>query len=270
MKFAINYSTQAAALVRQGRITIDLFKCPDWPAMIAEAGQLRPVAVHFTLKAGDGRLHHTHWREVAHLMELTGTPYVNLHLDPRLEDYPGFAVEATDPSQRAQIIECMTSDVYHAARFFGPERLILENVPYRGPAGKAMRPGMEPVVITQIIEEAGCGLLLDISHARIAAAGMNMDERSYMSQLPVNRLRELHFTGLHTLENGALQDHLEVLESDWPILDWVLERIRSGEWARPWMLAFEYGGVGEKFAWRSKSKFIEAQAPLLFERLHEI
>ena len=32
-----------------------------------------------------------------------------------------------------------------------------------------MRPSVEPEVITRVVEESGCGLLLDISHARIVA-----------------------------------------------------------------------------------------------------
>jgi len=50
----INYSTQAADLLKQGKIQVERFKCPDWPDMIAEASQLCPVAVHVNLKAGVG------------------------------------------------------------------------------------------------------------------------------------------------------------------------------------------------------------------------
>jgi|GEM_PF-3341121 len=30
MRFALNYSPQAAVLLAEGRIEIDLYKCPDW------------------------------------------------------------------------------------------------------------------------------------------------------------------------------------------------------------------------------------------------
>lgn len=56
MKLAVNYSTQAAVLLRQSRIQIDYFKCPDWPDLIQEAKKHAPVAVHFNLTAGHGRL----------------------------------------------------------------------------------------------------------------------------------------------------------------------------------------------------------------------
>jgi len=82
LNLALNYSRPAAALVAEGRIDIDYFKCPDWPDMVAEARHYRPVAVHFSLRAGKGRLHETDWALIGRLMQMTGTPFVNLHLCP--------------------------------------------------------------------------------------------------------------------------------------------------------------------------------------------
>jgi hypothetical protein len=56
INLAINYSPQAAQLMAECRIEFDYFKCPDWPGMISEAQKLKPVAVHFTLIAGNGSL----------------------------------------------------------------------------------------------------------------------------------------------------------------------------------------------------------------------
>ena len=267
MFLAINYSSQAAALVSENRISLDRFKCPDWPDMIAEASQLRPVAVHFTLAAGRGKLHKTDWALVERLLAQTGTPYVNLHLEPHINDFPG--IDPDDPAQDERVIEQMIAEIRLVANRFGSERVIVENVPYRGHGYKVLRPAVLPNVITQVLDATGCGLLLDISHARIAAHHLEMDEQTYLSSLPVHRLRELHFTGLHH-RDGQLQDHLEILDTDWPALDWALEQIRSTRWQRPWMLAFEYGGVGEKFSWRSDSQVIATQTPQLYERIKDV
>lgn len=269
MEFAINYSPQAAALLAEGRIQIDRFKTPDWPDMIAQARTQAPVAVHFGLRAGGGDLNRTDWGQVEELLDQTDTPYVNLHLNPTLQDFPESDVVTPDQSQFDRVVAHLLTDVQAATERFGPERIIVENVPYRGTGGKTMRPAVEPAVIRRIINETGCGLLLDISHARIAAHSLGIEERDYMMQLPVERLRELHFTGLHNLD-GRLQDHLPVLEADWPVLDWVVDRIRSAEWARPWLLAFEYGGVGKKFEWRSELAAIAEQAPRLFATVSQV
>jgi hypothetical protein len=57
MQLAINYSHPAARLIDQGKIQVDYFKVPNWDWMIKEAKQLRPVAVLFSLEAGNGTIH---------------------------------------------------------------------------------------------------------------------------------------------------------------------------------------------------------------------
>lgn len=269
MKFAINYSHQAARLLADGRIRLDRFKVPDWPWLVAEASAQLPVAVHFTLKARLGRLQNTNWSLVESLLEQTGTPYVNLHLVPEVKDYPFIPAHAPNPEHFALVTDAMLADVVATVEHFGAQRVIVENVPYRGPQGEVLRPAVEPDVIRRIVSETGCGLLLDISHARIAAHHLGVDAREYMQSLPTDQLRELHFTGLHRL-GERLQDHLPVLPEDWLVLEWVLERVRCGDWPHPWLLAFEYGGVGEKFKLRSDEGVIALQAPRLYEMLSQL
>ncbi len=268
MDLAINYSTQAAELLEQGTIEFERFKTMDWPEMMQAARRHRPIAVHFGLQAGNGRVKTLDWDAAARLLDETGTPHLNLHLEVTSKDYPGIPVDQPPAGDRERIIAHMLKDVRRAVKHLGAERVIIENVPYRGPAEKVFRLAVEPETIQAIVAESGCGLLLDISHARIAAHHLGLDSREYMQQLPVASLRELHFTGLHKL-NGRLQDHLSILDSDWPYLDWVLERIHKGEWPRPWLLAFEYGGTGEKFAERSDPAVIATQLPVLRQKLKE-
>jgi uncharacterized protein (UPF0276 family) len=269
MELAINYSTQAAALLAERKIQLDRFKCPDWPDLILEAQAQLPVAVHFTLTAGSGKLKKTaNWDFVAKLLAQTGTPYVNLHLAPTQKEFPDFSIQDPSPAEAQKVFKAIRKDVRAAVREFGPEKVIVENVPFRGLQDKVFRTAVEPARIEEIVNDTGCGLLLDISHARIAAHHIGLDACDYLDQLPVHKLKELHFTGLHNLD-GYLQDHLPVLEHDWPILEWVLARIRSGQWADPWLLALEYGGVGEKFAGRSDPSVIAAQVPRLYSLVKE-
>jgi uncharacterized protein (UPF0276 family) len=264
MDLTINYSSPAAALLAEERIEIDRFKSPDWPDLIEKASALRPVAVHFDLKAGQDVAGQADWEQIEALLEQTGTPYVNLHLAPLAAGFPGIHYDQPFSRLAQQAVDQMLQDVMLAVRRFGPERVIVENSPYRGVRGSILRAAVEPEVICRIVDEAGCGLLLDISHARISAHYLEMDEREYLTSLPVHRLRELHFTGVHTVD-GLLQDHLPILPADWRLLKWVVERIQRGEWSRPWMLAFEYGGVGGPFEGRSNPAVIAEQAPQLYE-----
>jgi len=47
----------------------------------------------------------------------------------------------------------------------------------------------------------------------------------------------------------------------------VLAQIKSGEWSTPWLMAFEYGGVGTEFEWRSDPNVIVKQVPKILERI---
>ncbi len=268
MYLAINYSSTAAKLIRAGEINIDSFKTPDWDWMIEEAKTLRPVAVHFTLEAGNDSLGEVDWEKVRQLSQTTHTPYVNLHLDARQSTYPGFLVDTTNADDMDKVLDTIFADVICVVEHFGPERVILENSPYRGEEGNTMRLCVLPEIITRILNETGCGLLLDISHAIISAHHLGMDMEDYITRLPIHRLKEMHFAGVHQDQiSGRLMDHLSIQESDWHWLDWVLNRIHSGEWSSPWLLAFEYGGVGGPFESRSNPEVMLAQVPALYEHI---
>jgi len=279
MLFAINFSTQAAVLFQQGRIKIDRFKCPDWPYLIEEASEYCQPAVHFNLNAGRGKFSPKSGRkssewifrkldEVDKIAKDTQTPFINLHLEARSADFPEFPIDSVQPSHQEIIFSQVIADVQTIVSRFGNQRVIVENVPYRS-TGQVLRPSVEPELISKVVEQTGCGLLLDIPHARISARSMGIEENDYFNRLPVHRLKELHFTGVHDL-NGWLQDHLPALEADWMRLEWVLERIRQGEWPRPWLLAFEYGGVGEKFTWRTSAQDIENQGNRIYRQVNPI
>ncbi len=266
MKLAINYSRPSAALAAAGHIRVDYFKLPPWPEAIAEAQAFGPLQIHFEIVAGRGDLLQTDWGRVAAIREATGTPFVNLHVFPYASQFPGIPLDTTDEVHIRRVTDALLREVGALVERFGPEAVIAENVPYYGLKGDMLRPGVLPEVLREVCEKTGCGLLLDISHARIAAHHLGMDERDYISSLPVDRVRELHFTGLHTLD-GELRDHLPILPTDWPVLDWALGCIHRGEWGLPWLLAFEYGGIGEWFAARSDPAVIAEQVPMLWERV---
>jgi uncharacterized protein (UPF0276 family) len=268
MYLAINYSSPAAKLIHAGKINIDYFKTPDWNWMVEEAQSLRPVAVHFTLEAGNDSLGAVDWDKVRQLSQATQTPYINLHLDARQSYYPDFTVDTSNAIEVKRVIDIILADVMCVVKRFGPERVILENSPYRREEGNTMRLCVIPELITRVVNETGCGLLLDISHAIIASRYLSMETDEYISLLPMHQLKEMHFAGVHMDQiTNRWMDHLSIQESDWNWLDWVLTGIHSGEYKSPWLLAFEYGGVGGPFEWRSNPEVILEQVPKLYDHI---
>jgi uncharacterized protein (UPF0276 family) len=256
MEFSVNYSRELAELLRDGDVEVDRIKCADWPDMIATARELRPIYVHFPLDAGSPTGRPPNFAAADAMARETDTPYVNLHLVTYRRDFPDDDATA--------VIDQMLADIAAATKIIGRERVILENIPYFGPSGEYHAASVDPAVISRVVRETGCGFLLDISHARIAAHYLGVDAHGYIDQLPVDRLAELHLTGVGQ-HNGRLADHMDLRDEDWRWAELAMQKIRAGDWARPWTVAFEYGGVGEPFAWRTDKRVLAEQVPRLWE-----
>ena len=271
MRLAINYSPQAEALAASGAVNFDLFKCPPaWdpvvpehaPDLLARARAVRPIYLHFPLHAGNGSLRTTDWDQAEKALAQTGTPFINVHLQAHAQDFPDIPPDTTEAAHVQRILEALVQDVALVTARFGPDRVIVENVVYRGADGKVLLPCVDPAVIGEVVEETGCGFLLDLAHARLTASALDMDAQEYTARLPVARLRELHVTGAQP-RDGRLRDSMPMGPEDWALIEWAMGRIGGGSWKRPWAAAFEYGGVGPGFEWRSEAGVIAEQLPRL-------
>lgn len=272
MKLAINYSPQAEEAVDAGQIDIDLFKCPDDDELIARAQRIKPAYVHSGLNAG-AREFSPDWKKLEELKNATATRFINIHLTATNKDYPDIPVTSQESAHQERILEKALKDMRELISRFGAENVILENDPYHAEARASLyilRPPTEPKMIAEVIRQTGCGLLLDIDHARVSSYYMGISLEDYVAQLPTDRLMELHMTGTKLNKEGWLESHYEMQDEDWPIFDWALDKIRTGAWARPAVYAFEYGGIGEKFDWRTDKAAIAEQIPLFRKRINAL
>jgi uncharacterized protein (UPF0276 family) len=291
MNLAVNYSEAAADLLEKGQIAIDRFKCPAWPDLIATVRHIHPTYVHFPLTAGQGIGNafdmETHevadWSTIEGLLTHTNTPFVNIHLAPTVRDHVDIPADTQEPEHVERLITCLIRDVRAVVEQFGPERVIVENDHDNG--GKYLRPALLPDVIHRVVDETGCGLLLDISHARLAARHLGMDAWEYIHALPVERLREIHVTGIQHfdarwvgllcragVDAGVIQglagrqvDHLPLITDDWAFAAQSLDHIRRGVWGQPWIVALEYGGVGPVWEAVAEMEVLREQVPRLYE-----
>lgn len=270
MQFAINYSPQAAALLQREEIVIDRFKCPNWDWLIAEARQFLQVYVHFDLIAGNGSVRQCDWAAVERQLAQTGTHYVNLHPDVRLRDF-GFSAQPERRSEIERVAEQVLADLAWVSARVGAERVLLENLPFRenarNPAASMVRALSDPAELSRIISAARVGLLLDLSHAALSAPAFGLSEDAYIDALPLARVGEVHVTGIGLVE-GERRDHLPMTAPDWTRFAGFIQRLRAGAMGRPAIVAFEYGGVGEKFAWRSDSEVIRRDGQKLYYGVH--
>lgn len=255
MRLAVNYSLRLEELLQQNLVDCDLLKCPEWKGVVSNALELRPVYIHFEIVAGNNSLENLDMELIREMLKLTDTPHLNCHL---------FATPDLDPdsaSDRRDLLKTWIREMRFLQDTFTGIRLVAENLPFvpdlRGSHISAL-----PDLIHEALLEADADLLLDLSHARISASYLGMDSQAYIARLPLERLRELHITGLRTY-HGTLTDHFEMQAEDWQAADWAKAQIDTGAWREPQIVAFEYGGVGDVFGWRTEKWALREQVPQL-------
>lgn len=294
MQFAVNYAPALADLVRQGRVQMDCFKCPDWPDLLEEARQTLPVYIHFPLVVGAGQGGPVDAEQgeladlerIADLLAQTGTPLVNTHFQPSAKDYPDIDPTSRSARDVRRVVDNTLRDLEPLIRRFGAEKVTVENI-ISGYHGNLTITAL-PEAIGRIVEQTGCGFLLDLSHARLSARNLGLDARAYCAGLPVGRIREIHVTGLQKMEGALLErlqaagdpggfaarlagrymDHLAMAPEDWPEVAWMLGEISAGRWQAPWVLAYEYGGVGGFFEVVTDCEAYRSDVPRLHAMLN--
>lgn len=255
MKFAVNYSIPLIRLLEEGAINVDLIKCPDWEGMLAEALPHGEVTIHFDLEVGLGNTFQVDFSRIKALMHSTFTPHVNTHLVTPRQFNPESAEELH------QINTLWREELQRMIDHLGADSVALEHHPYTH-ANAHIRPAADTRIFSQVIHDTGCMLLLDLSHASITAHTLGIEPREYIQALPLDRLVEMHITGIKT-HSGVLTDHFELGEDDWEIFTWALNQIKTGYWRKPAIVAFEYGGIGQTFVWRTNYEVLKNQVPRL-------
>ena len=261
MKLAVNYSNPLIELLSQQRITLDLIKCPDWEGMLKEAKPYGKITIHFDLNIGLGDLLHLDLSRIERLKNQTVTPHVNAHL---------VTPKSFDPFNKIKLQEI--KDIWRKelgllVSRFGSDFVALEHFPYTS-NNAHIKAAADPQIFSQVIEDTDCRLLLDLAHARITADTLNVDVKDLIQEMPLDRLIELHTTGIQSFA-GVLTDHFALREGDWDVLEWALNEIRAGRWHEPRLVAFEYGGVGDVFIWRSNKDVLKNQIPRLYQMVHQ-
>lgn len=272
MRIAANYSRPLAQLISQQRVQVERLKCPAWPWLIEEAGRIGRPYVHFPLEVGSGsgdavdteRHGPPDWAALERLLRETDSAHVNLHLGAPAGAYPGLPVGSLAEHASARVAERAIGDAAAVLRRFGAERVAVENA--LDDYGLHMLAALLPQTVARVVREAGCGLVLDLAHARIAAGEVGLDERDYLQALPVERLREVHVTGVQTLDAAWQErlrgagadltnlapyfdrdlDHLPPTPADWCFLEWAFPWLRAHA-PEPWVVAAELGGVGPRW-----------------------
>jgi hypothetical protein len=101
---------------------------------------------------------------------------------------------------------------------------LLENVTYyMAPSRSEMS---ESDFIRGILEQADCGLLLDVSNVVLNSKNHGFDPRAFIRSLPLDRIGQLHLAGYEEHGDLLLDTHAKpVSEETWDLYRYVIEQI---------------------------------------------
>ena len=101
--------------------------------------------------------------------------------------------------------------------------LILENITYNLAFPSSTM--SEPVFISELLRESGCGLLLDVTNLYVNSVNLGFDWREYLDQLPLERVVQLHFVGSREHAGRLIDAHSDGTESEiWEVFEEVCRR----------------------------------------------
>ncbi len=171
---------------------------------------------------------------IAAYLHCTQSPWVSMHITTWLPGMVwlmlrrGWRLPLPNPERAAQRFIRQVKKLASSVQV----PVLLENIeplPFDGYDFEA-----QPDRITQMLEGAECGFLLDIGHARVSAAVLRVDVHDYLSDLPLKRVMQVHVSGPR-MRGGRLVDaHEPLQEPDYTLLDFVLER------TQPQVVTLEY------------------------------
>lgn len=261
MFLACNYSHALLRLLDEGRARVDFIKCSRLDVADAEvraAADYARVLTHF-LPAVDAPAEVVDsfpWDWLNHLNREVGAPWMASHLEAAPpEEAAGVEPEALEEQERVGTAIILSAREMRD-RLEVP--LHLELVPWSG-RRPLYRCCVEPEFVRAVLELADCPLLLDTAHARISAHRLGHSIEDYLSALPLERVLEIHCSGVAE-EEGELRDrHGPLAEEDYALLEWLGARCPAQ------VITLEYGGTGPKFEARTDAAALEAQLGRLGE-----
>ncbi|MCA9710835.1 MAG: DUF692 domain-containing protein [Myxococcales bacterium] len=103
--------------------------------------------------------------------------------------------------------------------------MAVENISWYMQVG---RPEMdEPEFLTEILERADCGLLLDVNNVFVNAQNHGFDPYEWLRRVPLSRVLQLHVAGHEPWDDQVLVDThgATVRDEVYDMMAWVIERI---------------------------------------------
>ena len=239
IQLTTNLSDPLLELLRNSEVSIDGVEVGPWFSVrqIHDYRQALP-GVPFYFHGGDliervGLIPGAVSRIAAYL-DSTGSPWVSMHITMWLPGMVwlmlrrGWRMPLPNPKRATQRFIQQVTRLVRSIRV----PVILENMeplPFEGYDFE-----VRPERITEVLEKANCGFVLDTGHARVSAAMLGMDVHDYLNSLPLDRVVQVHVSGPRVRDGRLVDAHEPLQEIDYALLDFVLAR------THPQVVTLEY------------------------------
>ena len=197
------------------------------PAGLRELRLLRdavPVLLHGTgLSLGSaGGLDPARLDHVARVVEAVEPPWFSEHIAFTRADGAEIGHLMPLPFTR-EAVETVAGNVAALKRAIPGVPIALENIAYT-----FVLPGAEmteAAFVRAVLEEADCGLLLDLENVHANSRNHGFDPIAYLETLPLDRAVEVHLAGGVVREGEYADTHTRpVPEESWKLLEWLAPR----------------------------------------------
>jgi uncharacterized protein (UPF0276 family) len=177
------------------------------------------VALYF---GSPGKLNRQHLQKLKCLVRRTGTPWISDHLawgsvDGRYT-HDLLPVPFTFASARH------TAAKVKEAQDYLEIPVLVENISSYGQWKASELTEWE--FLTEVVEKAGCGILLDVNNVYVTAANHGFDPYCYVDHIPLERVGQIHIAGHSKYQKLLLDTHDHpVADPVWNLYDYVIQKI---------------------------------------------
>jgi len=164
--------------------------------------------------------------EARAMLDIAQSPWLSTGIGASAEpqahrDGPYREADADQLQSRETVTENIIAHGRRLQEFAGIP-LLLENFNYH--PTNAYEYICEPGLFSFLIDQIGCGVLLDLAHARISAHNMGWpDSRTYLEAMPLNKIREVHITRPGWQGDQMVDLHQPLQADDFDLLGFVLD-----------------------------------------------
>jgi hypothetical protein len=102
---------------------------------------------------------------------------------------------------------------------------LLENITYYAELGQASLD--EADFITDVLEDADCGWLLDVNNVYVNSLNFGFDPKAWLSRVPLHRVQQMHIAGHARFDDLVIDTHgTPVIDPVVELMQWALARIQ--------------------------------------------